>query len=525
MPTRVVKPAAPRLVVLIVIDQLPVWVFERDRGEFRHGLARLQREAAYAVAELPYANTFTAPGHATIGTGAPPSVHGVLANQWYRRSEGSEQSAEYDPAAPVFAVAAAHGEPLTTNDGASSRQLRVGGIADQLRASHPGARSVSISLKPRAATLMTGKRPDLAVWYEGGAGGMTTSRAYAKQVPPWLVDLARTRPPSRFLGLTWTPLDPAQLARVTGIADDGPGESAVHGLDPTFPHTVSTDPKDNRSLLVTPFADEVVLDAVLAAIPAMGLGADDIPDLLAVSFNAHDYAGHMWGPDSWEVLDLTLRLDMLLGRLFETLDRQFGADGWAAVLTSDHGATPLVERAKAAGARRIRTDEVMKLAEAAVVASHGPGPWVAAVSSNNVYFTAKLGELPADQQLAALDAAGRALSGLAGVAAAGAVGRIAGGCGARVNLPRAICLSIVERESGDLYVLPQAGTLITDYMTGTSHDAPFDDNRRVPVFVRAPGLAVQTGKGSLLQIAPTVTALLGVPPPEAATLPPLFGLR
>ena len=75
-----------------------------------------------------------------------------------------------------------------------------------------------------------------------------------------------------------------------------------------------------------------------------------------------------------------------------------------------------------------------------------------------------------------------------------------------------------------LVALAAAGSLITTYETGSHHDAPFDDNRRVPILVLAPGLAPQAGTGSLLQVAPTVAALLRVPPPPAATEPPLFGL-
>ena len=525
VPPRVVPAKPPRLVVLIVIDQLPVWVFDRDRALFKHGLARLQREAAYAVAELPYAQTFTAPGHATIGTGVPPSVHGILANQWYRRGEGSERAAEYDPDATILSVAESHGEPLSANDGASSRQLRVGGTADSLRAAHPQAHSVAISLKPRAAALMTGKRPDLAIWYEGGAGGMTTSTAYAKEAPRWLVELARAKPMARYLGATWTPLDPELLARVTGIPDDAPGEGVVHGMDRAFPHTVSTDPKDNKSLLHTPFADEAVVDTVLAAIPALALGDDEVPDLLAISFNAHDYAGHTWGPDSWEVLDLMLRLDTQLGRLFDTFDRRFGKAGWAVVLTSDHGATPLVERAQVPGSRRIRSEEVSTVAEATLVKLHGPGPWVAAVSSNNIYFTSKLGELPAAQRREALNQAAAAVGKIDNIAACRVTELIGESCNDLREVDRAICWSVVSGESGELAVVPVKGSLISDYKSGTSHDSPFDDNRRVPVFVRAPGLAVQKGKGSTLQIAPTISALLGVPPPEAASARPLFDLK
>ena len=77
------RPVRPKLVVLLVIDQLPSWAFERDRPLFRGGFARLLRDGAYATGELTHANTFTASGHASIGTGAPPSVHGIVGNQWY----------------------------------------------------------------------------------------------------------------------------------------------------------------------------------------------------------------------------------------------------------------------------------------------------------------------------------------------------------------------------------------------------------------------------------------------------------
>jgi predicted AlkP superfamily pyrophosphatase or phosphodiesterase len=92
------KPASrPKLVVLIVVDQLPTWAFDRDRALFMHGFARLLDGGAFVRAGvIPYANPFTAPGHASIATGAPPSVHGIIGNSWYRRAEGREREAEYE---------------------------------------------------------------------------------------------------------------------------------------------------------------------------------------------------------------------------------------------------------------------------------------------------------------------------------------------------------------------------------------------------------------------------------------------
>jgi predicted AlkP superfamily pyrophosphatase or phosphodiesterase len=519
-------PRRPRLVVLIVVDQLSTWAFERDRPLYRGGFARLLREGAYVRAgELPYANTFTAPGHATIGTGAPPSVHGVVGNTWYRRDEGAERPAEYDPDAPPLPVGPSHDGALEAEDSASSRALRVEGVADVLRRATGGrARSVAISLKARSAVFVAGKRPDVAVWYEPAAGGMTTSRAFASAAPPWLVELARTRPDTRFFDQTWEPLDAALLARATGIPDDAVGEGSVHGLGPTFPHALAASDRPGRAILHTPYADELVMDAALAAIPALGLGADDVPDLLAVSFSAHDYAGHLWGPESWEVLDLKLRLDAALGRLFDQLDARLGRGGWAAVLTADHGVTPVVERSKVTGARRIRTDEIARAVEAVLEPRIGKGPWIAQISSGNVYFSRAFANEPPGARDDALTAAADAIGRIPGVATAARSDRLAGRCDGRAQLPRALCLSIVPGESGELLVVPAAGSVITNFTSGSHHDAPFDDNRRVPILVLAPGLAPQAGAGSLLQVAPTVAALLGIPPPAAASAPPLFGL-
>ncbi|MBA3821069.1 MAG: alkaline phosphatase family protein, partial [Deltaproteobacteria bacterium] len=419
---RAVAGPRPKLVVMIVVDQLPSWTFERDRPLFTKGFARLLRDGGYVrAAVLPYAHPFTAPGHASIATGAPPSVHGVIANTWYRRGEGREVRAELDRAAPIFEVSAARIGTLTPDDGSSGRALRVDGVADALRAARGHARSVAIALKPRAAAFMAGRRPDLAIWYDAAAGGMTTSRAYAEAVPSWLVERARTQPASRFFASTWTARDTAALAKLTGVVDDAPGEGGVHGLDATFPHDLAATDNPSRAFLHTPYADQIVLDAALAAIDAMQLGADAVPDLLAISFNARDYAGHLWGADSWEALELTRSLDERLGALFAVLDRKVGTAGWAAVVTSDHGATRIVEGGSTVGSRRIRTAEIVEAAEVAVAGRFGRGPWVAAVIGGNVYFSAAFGQQPAARRDAALTAAVAAIGALKGI---GAVGRV-----------------------------------------------------------------------------------------------------
>jgi predicted AlkP superfamily pyrophosphatase or phosphodiesterase len=527
-PKAVPAPAnAPKLVVLLVIDQLPTWAFERDRGMFTGGFARLLREGGYVrAAELPYANSFTAPGHATVGTGTTPSIHGVIGNQWYRRGEGKEVGAEDDPAAPMFRIVTEPIEtpgaapPLLMDDTASAIALRVEGLSEALRAVHPKSVSVAIALKSRAAVFVAGRRPDLAIWYEASAGGMTTSRAYANALPAWLTELAKAKPHTRFVGQTWEPLDAAVLANATGIPDDGPGEGDVHGLGTAFPHPI-TDPD---AIVHTPFGDEVVLDTVYAAMTAMSLGNDDEPDLLAIGLNAHDYAGHVYGPDSWESLDLTLRLDRALGELFAAFDRRVGPDGWALVMTSDHGATPLVERSPIGGARRVPTGAIVAAANDALVPILGEGAWVAMISSNQLYFGNPIND-PATKARA-IDAAVAAIMKVPGIEGVYRVVDTIGNCESRAGMERVVCFGLAPDASGDLYLVPVRGSLVTEYTTGTHHDSPSAENREVPVIVRAPGLAPQTlDRASFLQVAPTVAALLRVPPPKAAIAPTLFSIR
>ncbi len=477
-----------KLVVLIVIDQLPVASLERDRHLFHGGLARLLEHGAFATLELPYANTFTAPSHASIGTGVLPRDHGIVGNDWYRREEGRVRPAELDPASPPLIVGQPEGGEHF-EDGTSAVQLRVDGIADHLRGH---GKSVAIATKARAAVLIAGRHPDLAIWYEPGAGGMTTSSAYAADPPAWLVALAKAKPASRFLVGTWQPLDAALLARETKIADDSPGEASEHNLGRAFPHRLALSDSPARAMMLTPFADQLVMETAYAALDGMDLGADST-DLLAINFSAHDFAGHAWGPDSWEELDVTLRLDAALGKLFTALDERFGPTGYAVVLTSDHGATPLPERSPYRGARRIKPGEV----EAAVGAAIGTDKVIRLVAQN-LYL-----EPGAD-----LDAAAAAAGKVPNIARAIRVDRA---CASPEPLDVLICNAIVPGRAGDIYVVPERGSMVIDYPTGTHHDAPFEDNRFVPLLVMAPGVARATATGSILQVAPTVERLLGLP--------------
>src|SRR5437588_12749112 len=77
----------PKLVVVIVIDQFRGDYLERYRDQFGEGGFRLLLDhgAYFTDCNYDYANTHTAPGHATLLTGAYSNGHGIHANSWWDR--------------------------------------------------------------------------------------------------------------------------------------------------------------------------------------------------------------------------------------------------------------------------------------------------------------------------------------------------------------------------------------------------------------------------------------------------------
>jgi predicted AlkP superfamily pyrophosphatase or phosphodiesterase len=93
-------PAKPKLVVLLVVDQMRADYVDKFRHQWTGGLKRLVTEGAwFRDAAYPYAATETCVGHATISTGAFPATHGMVANAWWDRETQKMVTCTSDPKA------------------------------------------------------------------------------------------------------------------------------------------------------------------------------------------------------------------------------------------------------------------------------------------------------------------------------------------------------------------------------------------------------------------------------------------
>lgn len=312
---------APKLVVLLVVDQLRADLMDRHRAEFVGGFKRLHDEGySYVNASHDHAATETAPGHASLSTGVYPSRHGVIANTWYEFSGGRWVSVSNvgDSAEKII------GNP--DRPGASPHYQMKSGFADWLVAASPNSRVASVSGKDRAAIHSAAHVKGHVYWFDGLSSRFVTSTYYRDADPDWITAFTNGALQAHRADTVWT------------LASSGVGSPVVHRF------SVEGRPNAFWSWwAATPYADVATLELARSMVRSLDLGRDASPDFLNLGLSATDRIGHAYGPTSGEQRDNLLRLDRELGAFFSFLDKAVGKGNWTLMLTADHGVLEMPE--------------------------------------------------------------------------------------------------------------------------------------------------------------------------------------
>jgi len=355
------EPPRVRLAVLIVFDQMRGDYLARWNHLYgEDGFRRLTSHGAWFTdCHYPYGVTTTGPGHASILTGACPDRHGIVNNNWHENGVSA-----YCASTPTHQIVPPPdlAKDAKPPEGGSPERLLCETVADVLKRTHgPRAKVFGFSLKDRSAILPVGRTPDGAYWFDGR---IVTSTYYTntlrRRVPEWLSALNMPRFPDRWFGRTWDRFRPDLDYERHAGPDDEPGEGGGTRPGRAFPHDLTAGlaragKEFYPALAGSPFGNEMLVEIAKQCVISESLGSDDTPDLLVVSFSSNDLIGHAWGPDSQEVLDVTLRSDAMIASLLTFLDARVGRDRYMVGLTADHGITPLpeVSRKKGRAAERI----------------------------------------------------------------------------------------------------------------------------------------------------------------------------
>jgi Type I phosphodiesterase / nucleotide pyrophosphatase len=488
-----------RLVLLIAVDQFRYDYLTRFRAEFTGGFKQLVTQGAvFTDANLEHYPTVTAIGHATMLSGATPSVSGIIGNDWFDRESGTTvQSVTDTTVKPLGADGAATASP---------RRLLVSTLGDELKLTSgapkgaPHApRVIGVSLKDRSAIMPVGRGADAAYWLDTKSGRFVTSTYYMNQEPAWVRAFNDRQMADDWIGESWTPLaSPAPVLRRLPTEKGTTFYEAVYG---------------------SPFGNDLLLEFASAALTQERLGQRGPTDALSVSFSSNDSVGHTHGPDSPQVRDISIRTDRVIGQLLARVDQLVGLRHTLVAFTSDHGVAPVPETltARSLPGGRMTNKELFGPIEQALTARYGAGQWLMATAGSSPYLNYALMRTldldPVDVRRVAADAGVQ----IPHVARVYTRDQLLRGDVPDDRIGRRVLRGFNAQRSGDLEIILEPFWM--RQATGTTHGTPYNYDAHIPLIVMGPRIkpGVYSNAVALNDLAPTLATILEIETPSGSS--------
>ena len=341
--------------------------------------------------------------------------------------------------------------------------------------------------------------------------------------PEWAKAWNANRPALQSAGKSWELLADAETYLLKD-QDDRPFEMDLKGYGRTFPHPFGSakEPIFFSLVYASPVSDRLTADFAKQILVHEKLGKDAVPDYLSVSFSSVDIVNHFFGPSSLENEDCVRRLDRTLADFLAAVDELVGLEHTLIVLCADHGMPEAPEQVAGHGAGRLDPARVKAVADRAAEEKFGVQGLVRACIRPYLYLDRALLKkhaLDGDEVARALATAVQGIDGVA-MAIPRAEQELLRDDGPRGRIQR----NFDPNRSGDIYVVQEPYWYF--YSPGAlavMHGSPWRYDTFVPLVFAGPD--VRAGRRSRLahpsDIAPTLSALLGITPPAMARGNPL----
>jgi predicted AlkP superfamily pyrophosphatase or phosphodiesterase len=523
-----------RLVLQVTVDGLRGDLLNRYEAGFGKDGFRylLDKGAVYTNAQYQHANTETIVGHTTLATGTFPSQHGMIGNVWFDR-EAKELSYNIEDAdAPLLPTRDEEttgeqvdpAQKLARTQGRSPRVILAPTFSDGLAAYYGGRSKIfGVSGKDRSAVAMAGQTGK-AFWFSTDNGDFITSSYYYDAYPDWAKRWNGQRKSEKYAGTDWE-LSSDKNTYLQAAQDDRPYEVDLKGYGRTFPHRFGD--ADNKmlytQLVVSSVGDRLLLDFSKELIAGEQLGQDAIPDYLSISFSGVDAINHFFGPSSLESEEVIHQLDRTLANLLKFIDETVGLKHTLIVLAADHGIADMPEYMTELGyeAGRLDPDDIVDIAnktgktlgiDDVVLFFFRPYLYL----DNEKIAAAKLDYAQVEQTIA------NALTDFEGINLAVSTRSLATQKGN--PLLKQVRRNQHVTRSGDIYVIQDPYWFLFDKgPIANMHGSPWRYDTHVPIIFAGPGIDAQAVHRLVhpVDVAPTISAFMGMTPPGAAQGVPL----
>ena len=507
----------PKLVVGVVVDQMRFEYLNRFKNKYSsQGFLRLINQG-YSCNNhhFNYIPTITGPGHASIFSGTTPSVHGIIGNDWYDKIKQKTVYCTTDDKYHTIGAEAKYGKVAPTN-------LKVTTVADQNRIfTQMRGKTIGVSIKDRGAVFPSGHTANGAYWFEGlNEGKWVTSSYYMDKLPQWVTEFNASSNISNYLK-TWNTYYDINLYLESG-PDNSNYEKGFNGKTaPVFPYDLKELMGYNEGydiIKTSPFGNTMTTDFAFSAIEAEDLGDDEFTDFLTISYSSTDYVGHDFGLSSVELQDTYLRLDLEIERLLNYLDKNVGEGNYTLFLTADHGAAEVpayLSDINVPGSN-IGKDDFSPLFDAMKV-KYGVSDLINNISNNQVFLNQeRILSLQLNPEEVQKFVVNKIIDYpfISNAYTASAMQSTNFNSG----LPMLLQNGYNQKLSGDILFALQPGVIVYG-PKGTTHGSGYSYDTHVPLLFY--GNKVKKGVSyeptNVTDIAPTISALLGISFPSGAT--------
>lgn len=512
----------PKLVVGIVVDQMRYDYLTRFYDRYSEGgFKRMMREGFNCKNNhFNYIPTYTGPGHASVYTGTTPKYHGIIANNWYDKDIKEMVYCAGDNT--VLAVGSNSEEERM-----SPRRMVSTTFADENRLfTQMRGKTIGISIKDRGAILPAGHTANASYWFRGkNEGNFITSNYYVTSLPKWVEDFNKSKVVESYMK-EWNTL--FDMSTYIESGDDlNNFENGFKGKETaTFPYNLKTLAKNNGEfdiLKVSPYGNSIVADFAIAAITGEQLGADNDTDVLAISFSSTDYIGHNFGVNSKEIQDTYIRLDLDLARVFNALDKKVGVGNYTVFLTADHAAVdvPAYLQTVKIPAGYLNNAETKQKLEAFLLATFNASDVIENISNDQIFLNEdKIKTLGLQISSVEQSIVNEIISykNIDKVYAAQTMNTTSYTTGIEALLQN----GFNQKRSGNIIMVPEPA-YISYPKKGSTHGSGLNYDTHVPLLFFGKGIkhGETWQKTEITDIAPTISALLGISFPNSAIGKPL----
>lgn len=505
----------PKLVIGITVEHFRPDYIDRYWDSFQNdGFKRLVKGGAvFSQARIDIHNIKAATVVPSVYTGTYPSQHGIVGNRWYKQV--SDQLVEAVGDDYYLTVGS------DSDEGAvSARKLKELTLGDVLRQqTNFKSKVYSMALNAEAAVLSAGHAANAAYWYDKTNGNFISSSYYLDQFPDWVVAFNEKKFAEQYLQRDWELLLPESSYKA-GYADDYLLEQGFWKRWNTFPYKLERIASDQEFpyelIKATPFGNRMLRDFAVHLIEHEELGTDDVPDLLNITFSNLDYANKWFIPQSVEMQESYLRLDIEIASLLNYLDQRLGKDNYlvfmTAASTSGYPVNVLKDEFNFEGGE-FNPQSALALLKAYLNIVYGEGEWLAHYNEEQIYLNHRLIESKGVKLNELRHEVASFLNQFTGVKAAVPAHVIEQG---NLNNHRFLALenSYSVQRSGDVMLVLDEGW----YPAYRYHQVDYSTVNRVPLLFYGRNIVpvVNDDPVELTDIVPTLCKVLGIVPPDDA---------